>query len=245
MADPSFYENYGKITSHGSCDAMSGGMRLSYDYPLTVFGHAIYPENEDNVKIVVDAVRDPDNTYGKFILDHEKEFEFDLTTIHYRKTDTINKLLESQNVNVIYITYTVKDVKLITTNCIYKIIEQERALESDKLDYFKELLTRYQLTDYIDELEKTQGLYNLSDSILNKIISAHSALMMQHRKQGVLEDHERLLKIPFNLMYSDSSALLELLSNFTRLEVNESTNLLYKDYMNAQQPILKKFELTC
>jgi len=245
MSNAIYYKNHGKISAHGSCDAMSGGMRLSYDYPYAVFGHAIYPEIEHNVKIVVDAVRDPDNTYGKFILDHEKEFEFDLTTIHYRKTDTVKKLLENQNVNVIYITYTEKDVKLIATNFIYKIIEQERDLESDKLDFFKNLLTSYELTDGIDELDVTQGLSNLSDSILNKIISAHSSLIIQHRKQGVLEDHERLLKIPFSLMYSDSSALLELLCNFTKLEVNESTDLLYKDYMNAQQPILKKFELTC
>lgn len=245
MADSEYYKNHGKISDHGSCDTMSGGMRLSYDYPYTMHGHAIYPESEHNVKIVVDAVRDPDNTYGKFILDHEKDFNFDLTAIHYRKTDTVKKLLENQNVNVIFITYTEKDVKLIATNFIYKIIEQGRDLESVKVDFFKNLLTSYQLTEYIDELERTQVLCNLSDSILNKIINAHSSLIIQHRKQGVLGDHERLLKIPFSLMYSDSSALLELLCNFTKLEVNKSTDLLYEDYMNAQQPILKKFELTC
>lgn len=245
MADPTFYKNYGRITSHGSCDAMSGGMRLSYDYPFAVFGHAIYPENEHNVKIVVDAVRDPDNTYGKFILDHEKDFDFDITTIHYRKTDTIEKLLESQNVNVIYVTYTAKDIKLITTNCIYKIIEQERAQSNITIDYFKELLTMYQLTEHIDELEQTQGLYNLSNSLMDKIIEAHSTLMIHHRKPGIIENHERLIKLPFSLMYSDRLAFLELLQSFTKLEVNESTHLLYEDYMIAQQPILKKFELLC
>lgn len=245
MADPAYYKNYGKITSHGSCDHMSGGARLSYDYPHAVFGHSIYPESENNVKIVMDAIRDPENTYGKFRLDREKDFNFDITTIHYVKTDTVKKLLENQNVNVIYVTYTAKDIKLIATNFIYKIIEQERDLESDKLDFFKELLTRYHLTEYIDELEKTQGLYNLSNSMLDKIIEAHSTLIMQREKQSILEDHNRMLKIPFNLMYSDSSAVLELLHNFTKLEVNESTDLLYKDYMTAQQPILKKFESTC
>lgn len=242
MADPEYYKNYGNITSHGSCDHMSGGMRLSYDYAYTVFGHAIYPESDKNVNIVLDAIRDPAGTYEKFILDHEKDFDFDLTTIHYRKPDTVKKLLENQNVYVIYITFTENDLKLIATNFVYKIIEQGREKEEDKLSIFKELLIRYKLTDNIEELEKTERLSLLSNSMLNKLIYAHGASINLFRPPVNIEDHERLLKLPFDLMYSDPLAMLESLQQFTELTVNDSTHLLYKDYMIAQEPILKNFK---
>jgi len=242
MADHEYYKNYGNITSHGSCDHMSGGMRLSYDYVHSVFGHAIYPESDKNVKIVLDAVRDPTNTYEKFILAHEKDFDFDLTTIHYRKPDTVKQLLENQNVYVVYITFTENDLKLIATNFVYKIIEPGREKEDEKLSIFKGLLIKYQLTDDIEELEKTESLSQLSNSMLNKLINAHGTSVSLYRPPVDIEDHERLLKLPFNLMYEDKSAILKLLEKFTKLTANDSTYLLYENYMSAQQPILKNFK---
>jgi len=233
MANPNYYNDHGKITSHGSCDYMSGGMRLSYDYAYSVLGRPIYPETNGNVKIILDAISNPSNSYAKHLTPRERLFNFHLTTIHYSKPSTIKKLLENQNVYVIYITFNEDDKHLISSNFIYKKFEVERVLEEDKFNYLREY-------DNLDELEKIENLHNLPDYILNGLIDYNKKFIFQTNEE--LEPHNRLLELPFNLIYSNKEAILSMLSKFTKFKVNESSYHLYEDYMLAQEPILKKFK---
>lgn len=254
MANPTYYDEHGKITSRGSCDHMSGGMRLSHDYAHDAFGHTFYPENKENVDRVSNALSDPDNTYAKFLSPHENEFEFHITTIHYYKLSSIKKFLENQNVHIIYVTFENQDISLIARNFIYKILEIERGSLSVtegkteynvKFDYFKELLTDFQQYDKLAKLEKLEHLHELSGSLLDDIMNYHiikKAMFVQSKIQKQSEPHDRLVKLPFNLIYSDKDAIIEILSNFTKLTANESTYRLYEDYMLAQEPILNKFK---
>ena len=254
MANPTYYDDHGNITSRGSCDHMSGGMRLSYDYILDVFGHTCYPENAKNVNIISNGLADPDNTYAKFIWPHEHEFDFHITTIHHIKPSTIRKFLENQNVHVIYVTFETKDISLIARNFIYKILEIERGSLSEsegktensvKFDYFKELLIHFRQHDKLAKLEKLEQLHELSGTLLDDIINYHiikTSMFDKSKIQKHLEPHDRLVKLPFNLLYSDKDAIIEILSNFTKLTANESTYRLYEDYMLAQEPILNKFK---
>ena len=234
MADANYYRRHGQLTSHGSCDHMSGGQRLIYDYPLAVFGRSIYPENEKNVKIITDALDNPIDTYEKFLMPHEQQFPFNLTTIHFRQARSISKFLE--NNWVIYITYDLDDLALIATNHVYKVIESERDRPDEKINVFKTNLKLFNFDSSIKELDQLENLSDISNAVLRDLITVQmSFLKLPHRFLNQIDDHDRLLKLPFKLMYTDPTAVMSMLSNFINYQVNESTELLYKDYMAAQK----------
>jgi hypothetical protein len=250
MADATYYENFGRFTSNGSCDHMSGGMRLSYDYAFSRFGRSIYPESNENLNILTDALDNPKDTYEKFILPHERNFDFDISTLHYIRPYSINKFLE-YNIKVVYITYTLQDLNLIAHNFIYKFIEKEREGEIDKFNFFKQILATAHLFESLRELERSMqekiSLSDLSKSILDDLIVAYIEVLTvknSFKDYDLIKNNDptKFIELPFRLMYSDAGKTLELLKNFTNMEINDSTRILYRDYMYAQEPILNRIK---
>lgn len=250
MADSTYYDKYGRFTSNGSCDHMSGGMRLSYDYAFSKFGHSIYPECEENLSMLTGALENPEDTYEKFIMPHERSFDFDITALHYVRSNSINKFLE-YNTKVVYITYTHQDLNLIAHNYTYKLIEKEREGELDKFNFFKQILADAYRFESLRKLEisiqEKIPLSDLSQSILDDIIFAYKKELIvknSFKDYNLIKnnDPKKFIELPFRLMYSDTEKTLELLQNFTNMEINDSTRILYSDYMSAQEPILNRIK---
>jgi hypothetical protein len=200
------------ISPRGSCDAAAAASDITYKYANFVMGHNIYPESDETLAVIMNAIADPDNTYKKVSESELDQFDFDITSIHYTSSRAINSFLKNQHVYVILITITEEDVDLVATNHVYKNVDDLPISTVDDIiaGQKKILLDKIKSSDYIN---------------VNNIL------------------HDRLFKLPFNLIYSDHEKILKMLSNITNLEINESARQLYKDYMSAQQLILTRYKL--
>lgn len=246
LAKPEFLDSRPVvISSHGSCDVAGSGGYLSHQYAPAVLGHVIYPESEESLAVILSAIADPDNTYKKESrpwIDH-----FDFTAIHYTSSRAINLFLKNQHVYVILITMTEEDLDLIAVNAIYKNVEPERNKPEDMFNYIKKTMTTNGI-DGMDTLEQVEKLHDLPDSLVHDLIIAQKKMLLNTVRAPDYVNvnnmsHDRLFKLPFNLIYSDQEKTLKMISDFTKLEINESARQLYKDYMSAQQPILSQFKL--
>jgi hypothetical protein len=243
MWDDKFFENY-PIPTNGSCDTISHAGCLHIDYALVEQKLNLYPEREEAMSLILDAVVSPENTYGKFLKENFKQYDY-INVLHYWKKPNLEKLLEIHNVKIIHVRVDQKDLKRIAFNKIYKNI-------TNNIDYsqigmsavktnLKGLLTWAGITDHIEEINNINSMKDLSSKIKLDLIEAWAKKVeLSSSINEPPNPNHKLLVLQFDDIMNNKEKIMNDLATFTNSKVDETTKRMYTDYL-SKQPTMEYF----
>lgn len=231
-----FVNNY--IPSNGSCDNISRAGCLHADYALTKKRIDVYPERPEAAAIMLDAIKDPDNTYVEFFDRYLKQYDH-LNVLHYWNKQNIENFLSVPNVKIILVRAHEKDYKQIAVNKISKNFTNEIDYTKISIDVvkssFRGLLTWAELIDNLEELENIKTMQNVSLKIKLDLVRAWEKYMSVRSTKNELPDpNPKLLTLYFDDIINNKEMVMSKLSELTKSPIDISTKNMYNDYLGKQ-----------
>ena len=148
----------------------------------------------------------------------------------------VDKFLTVDNVKIIYVTQEEDDYRLIALNKISKNFDNVHNFNHVKKDYL-DLLTFYNKLDSINELTALTDCKTMSSKLKEDLVSSWA--MYMSRRYNVIrpEPDKRILFVKFkDILYNDSK-VLNSIATFINREVNETSVMFYKQYLEAQKKV--------
>ena len=230
-----------EMPDHGSMDLIAEIGSLTYRYSLEENKFHIYPEREEAMDLIMHAFNNPDSTYKPYQNSYEKEFH-EIHVIHYQWQDNINKFLSLPNTRVIFVRYDVEDAKRIAVNKITKNFNIE-AMASDEFarsrsrSHYYDLLKWAKFDEAADELNSIKTVEEASKSLIDTLIKAWQHYITLRQIWCSPTPHKNLTILNFNDLYFNKEVVIQTLSEFTNLPINNSTQVLYDKYLSKQPNI--------
>jgi hypothetical protein len=240
------YINNSNICARGSADfgARSGHLHEHLMYHENIF---LYEGRETQQK-VDDMIRVlKSDYYYDNIPDYDKQHGH-VNMIHYLQPMTVSKLLKVPDLKVIYVSFEESDCKLIAKNKILKNFNPVFKVRPQMIKEFKAQLTYFNADqkyhDEFDNMIATTSMVDMTSDLTEMLIELWEKLMLlriQNTKIVSITqfvNKENLLIIKFKEILGDKNLLLDKLSNFLNLPINEELSKFYDDFNAAQQYIL-------
>ena len=239
---PSWFNNV-KVSGHGSMDLIAGAGSLVYNYFIEERKDTIYPEREEAMDLIMYALLNPETTYKPYLTEYDKQFH-EIHTMHYQWQKNVYKFLSLPNTKIIFVRYDVNDYKRIAVNKITKNFTSE-AHPSDEVSRgltkrgYSDLLIWSGLSDS-DLINELRSLPNLelaimSKSLINTLIRAWEIYLDKRSVWCNPIPHKNMIVLNFNDIYFNKEIIMESLSEFAGLPINDTTRSIYDDYL-ANQP---------
>lgn len=239
MEDPGHFKEYGHLISeNGSCDFMSFAAWLHYDYLSEKEKVKIYPESTEGATAVIQALRDPENTYKKCAPPGFENKNL-LSVLHYWDPKNIEKMLEIPNVYVILVRCTEQDTDLAIYNKLFKNWEKGREwnIERTLWSYFNDLVRNGRM-DLAHKIRNVTNITDIPKELSDWIINHQRKRMVNRNKLALPTPNEKLLTLYLHEIYNDRDQLVDKIANFVGLDKNNSTYELYDAYIKSQDFIL-------
>lgn len=235
-----------EMPDNGSMDQTAGIGSLTYKYFIIEKKFSIYPEHaEGAMDLVMNAFNNPADTYKRYQSDYEKEFQ-EIHVIHYQRPENINKFLSLTNTKVIFVRYDPEDSKRIAVNKISKTFSIHRGESIVTKEFFKvvknqygALLDRAELTESANKLRSLDEFSDVSKDkeLINALIVAWQKYISVRQQFCSPSPHENLTILNFNDLYFNKEAIIQSLSEFTNLPINNGIQILYNKYLLKQPNI--------
>jgi hypothetical protein len=245
LHDESFYDSI-NIECHGSMDTTSGISRITYRlYKLVINNKnfSIYPESIESMDILYRALEQDDGASN-----HDPRL-LEIHVIHYRWITNIFKFLTLPNTKIILVNYNADDCKRMSVNSILKNLAIDRKFMRSELKwiggwqrkkYYLSLLSMAAgFEDQKTELDLLDDPSKVSPELINAIIQANIkyADMRSRNRLPLTFCHPNLTILNFNDLYSNKEVVMKSLSDLTNYPINNSTRLLYDEYLSKQPNI--------
>lgn len=229
---PSLFDNI-KVPGHGSMDLISGGGSF-YDY-MNEKKDTIYPERDEAMDLIMYAFRNPETTHKPYLTEYQKQFH-EVHVLHYYWQQNIYKFLSLPNTKIIFIRYDANDYKRIAVNKITKNFTDEFFIDHKKRGYEDLLIwTSLSNSDLINELRSLPNLKLASKLLINTLIRAWEIYLDERSQWCNPMPHKNMIVLNFNDIYFNKEIIIESLSEFAGLPINDTTRLIYDNYL-ANQP---------
>ena len=242
MHVPEWFSNV-KVPDDGCMDPIAEAGSLVTNYLQTKKQHVIYPEREESMDLIMHSFKNPETTYKPYQSEYEKQFH-EVHVLHYQWQWHVLKFLFLPNTKIIFIRYDADDYKRIAVNKITKNFSKESAITEPpdrfnfrKAKYAADLLDWAGLSnsDLIDELHALTNLDQASKSLTNALIHAWEIYIDRRSVHCNPRPHKNMLILNFNDIYVNKEIIMESLSEFSGLPINDTTRSIYDNYL-ANQP---------
>jgi hypothetical protein len=240
MHDPNMFNKL-EMPSHGSMDLIAGIGSLTHKYFVGEKKFSIYPERKEAMDLIMNGFENPETTYKPYQGRYEKQFH-EVHVIHYQWQENIDKFLSLPNTKIIFVKYVPEDHKRIAVNKILKnfSIEAMATDETSKLSVkkqYSELLRWAEFNEAVDELNSLDNVSNASNSLIGILISAWKKTLKARSKWNSPTPHSNMIVLNFNDLYFNKEIIMQSLSEFAGLPINDSTRSVYHDYLSNQPNI--------
>ena len=236
---PSWFDNV-TVPGRGNMDSIAAA-DLIYNYYMEERKDTIYPEREEAMDLIMYAFRNPETTYKSYLTEYEKQFH-EVHTMHYQWQKNIYKFLSLPNTKIIFVRYGANDYKRIAVNKITKnFTSEENVSDGVSINHrkkgFEDLLIGAGLStsDLINELRSLPDIGLASKPLLNTLIQAWKIYIDKRSQWCNPVPHKNMIVLNFNDIYFNKEIIMESLSEFAGLPINDTTRSIYDDYL-ANQP---------
>ena len=241
MHVPEWFNNV-KVPDDGCMDSIAEAGSLVTNYLLNKKQCVIYPERIEAMDLIIDAFKNPESTYKPYQSEYEKQFH-EVHLLHYQWQRHVLRFLYLSNTKIIFIRYDANDYKRIAVNKITKNFSKETAVTSaptweiPRKEGYAGLLNWVGLSnsDLIDELYSLTDLDHASKSLTDALIHAWEIYCDQRSVHCNPTPHKNMLILNFNDIYFNKEIIMESLSKFSGLPINDTTRSIYDNYL-AKQP---------
>ena len=228
------------VPEHGGMDliALSGSMIM--DHLWIGNQYKIYPESDEGMDLIMYALKNPD-TYKLYLREYEKEFH-ETHVLHYQWPKHIYRFLYLPNTKVILVKYNANDYKRIAVNKITKNFTTSAnpsgALPRLKRGYENLLVwAGFGDSDEINELRSLTDTNLASKKLVNTLIHVWEIYIDKRNINSDTLTHNNLLILNFNDLYFNKEIIMQSLSEFAGLPINDTTRSIYDDYLSKQPNI--------
>jgi hypothetical protein len=230
-----------EIPAHGSMDLIAQAGTLTNSYLLGKKQFSIYPERTEAMNVLMNELKNPESLYKSFQSNYEKQFH-EVHVLHYQWQSHISKFLSLPNTKIIFVRYNPNDHKRIAVNRITKSFVSDANPSDDNSKNFKktgyeELLVWSGFTDVIDELRSLDDTDHASKTLIDTLILAWSKYINERNIHSNPKPHKNMLILNFNDLYFNKEIIMQSLSEFAGLPINDSTRSIYDDYLSNQPNI--------
>ena len=239
---PSWFDNV-RVPSPGSMDLIAGVGSLEADYYIKENKNTIYPEREEAMDLIMYAFKNSETTYKPYLSEYQKQFH-EIHVMHYYWQKNIYKFLSLPNTKIIFVRYDANDYKRIAVNKITKNFTSEANLTDTvsighKKRGYEDLLiwAGFSESDSINELRSLTNLDLSSKSLINTLIRAWEIYIDKRSQWCNPIPHKNMLILNFNDIYFNKEIIMESLSEFAGLPINDTTRSIYNDYLDNQPNI--------
>jgi len=240
MWDNNFFED-NPIPANGSCDNISRAGCLHADYALTRKKMDVYPERTEAAAMILDAIKDPENTYVEFFDSYLKQYDH-LNVLHYWNKEHITSFLTVPNVKIILVRAHEKDYKQIAVNKISKNFTNEIDYTKINIEVIKNslkgLLTWAGLTSNFAEIDSMNSMSSISFKVKQDLVFAwEKYIAFRSNKYELPDPNPNILTLYFDDIINNKEMVMTELSRFTNSNIDSSTEKMYNDYLTKQPKI--------
>ena len=220
-----------KISNSGSCDFISGANSI-FRLIQQVHRYTVYPENAPVAEHIVRVLETKE--YMSLIEDEHLNYDH-LNTFHYIKNDSVDKFLTVDNVKIIYVVTEKDDYRLIALNKISKNFDNNHPIDEVKNSY-RPLLHRFGNSSVQEEFDKLTDFNNMSNELKKNLVFAWEKKLYYATKEQRYPN-ERILLVKLKDIINNKNKVLQDLANFTNSEINDTSVVFYKQYLESQKKV--------
>lgn len=237
---PNLLDNL-EMPDHGSMDLIAEIGSLTHKYFVNEKNYSIYPERVEAMDLIMHAFNNPESTYKPYQGGYEKKFH-EAHVIHYQWQDNINKFLSLPDTRVIFVRYDLEDSKRIAINKILKnfSIEAMATDEVSKASVKKQYGGVLDWAGFAESANKLRSLDNVADAnkeLISDLIASWQKYISLRQVWCSPTPHENLTVLNFNDLYFNKEVIMQSLSEFTNLPINDRVRVLYDKYLSKQPDI--------
>lgn len=233
-----------EMPEHGSMDLIAGIGSLTHKFFVGEKKFSIYPERDEAMDLIMNAFNNPESTYKKYQNNYEKQYH-EIHVIHYQWQENIDKFLSLPDTKIIFVNYFSEDYKRIAVNKILKnfTIEAMAIDENSKIavkQQYSGLLRWAEFNEAADDLNSLDNVADASKSLIGILISAWEKYLKARSMWNCPNPHNNMIFLNFNDLYFNKEIIMQSLSDFAGLPINDSTRSVYNNYL-AKQPNIELY----
>ena len=233
-----------EMPSHGSMDLVAGIGSLTHKFFVGEKKFSIYPERDEAMDLIMNAFENPETTYKPHQSNYEKQFH-EVHVFHYQRQENIDKFLSLPNTKIIFVKFNENNFKRIAVNKISKNfsihkVESMASDEQSKLSVkkqYSELLKWAEFKDAADELNSLDNIGDASKELIEYLISSWKKYLGRRIIYNSPNPHNNMIVLNFDDLYFNKEVIMQSLSKFSGLPINDSTRSVYSDYLASQPNI--------
>lgn len=230
-----------EMPDHGSMDLVAEIGSLTHKYFIKEQKFPIYPEREEAMDLIMNALNNPDSTYKPYQGGYEKKFH-EVHVLHYQWQDNINKFLSLPNTKIIFVRYDQEDCKRIAVNKILKnfsidAMATDIDANADVKKNYGAVLDWAGFTESANELRSLDNVGKSSKKLISDLIASWEKYISLRQVWCSPTPHENLTVLNFNDLYFNKEVIMQSLSEFTNLPINDRVRVLYDKYLSKQPDI--------